>query len=133
MTLCAPYYGHVETQWHRRVRPHAISNDPHEEKILASKIDMSAVPGFVLDLHNTRQAELQLDNLSQAASKKRTRAEAEEELAVAEIDAKRDEINAKRERLAVETEIYRERERMLIRMASEGNPDAIRALVSSRT
>ena len=72
-----------------------------------------------------------------SASKKRTREEAEEELAVAEIDVKREiaiaELNAKRERLVVETEIYRDRERLLLRMASEGNRDALKALVASRS
>jgi hypothetical protein len=97
------------------------------------------------DLEATTSKRKREETDSQAASKKRTREEAEEELAVAEIDAKRDELNAKRdelnakrdelnakrERLAVETEIYRDRERLLIRMAGEGNPDALRALVAS--
>jgi len=49
---------------------------------------MNQIPGCVLELHKTRQTELELENLSQSASKKRTREEAEDDLAVAEIDAK---------------------------------------------
>ena len=128
MTLCAPYYGHIETQWHRSIRPISISNDPHEEKILASKIDMNVVPGIVLKLHKTRQAELQVDKLSQTASKKRTREEAEEDLVVAEIDAKRDLANAKRDLAVAELEFARDRGKLMLRLAADGNVEALKLL-----
>ena len=72
MELCAPKYGHVETLWHRQIRPYAVTNEPREERILASKMELSRVPDFIVELHKIRQADLQLENVSQATPKKRT-------------------------------------------------------------
>ena len=151
MELCAPKYGHVETLWHRQIRPYAVSSEPREERILASKMELSRVPDFIVELHKIRQANLQLENLSQATPKKRTREEAEDELTIAEIDAKRErltletearrvemeaqrvETEAKRERLALETDIYRQREQFILKMAQDGHADAIRSLLAPRS
>ena len=151
MELCAPKYGHVETLWHRQIRPYAVTSEPREERILASKMELSRVPDFIVELHKIRQANLQLENLSQATPKKRTREEAEDELTIAEIDAKRErltletearrvemeaqrvETEAKRERLALETDIYRQREQFILKMAQDGHADAIRSLLAPRS
>ena len=98
---------------------------------------------------------------SQAASKKRTREEAEEERVIAEIDAKRDladanrdlavaELGAKRDLAVAELGAKREfardreqlstdreqlstdRERLMLRLAAEGNADAIKALFAPK-
>jgi len=70
-----------------------------------------------------------LENLPQTASKKRTREEAEDERVIAVIDAKRDlavaELGAKRE-------FARDRERLMLRLAAEGNADAIKALFAPK-
>jgi len=114
-------------------QPHAISNDPHEERILASKMPINQVPGFVLELHKTRQAELDLENLSHSASRKRTREEAEDDLAVAEIDAKRDltiaELRVKKDRLVLDLE----RERLMLQLAKDGHPEALAHLFATRS
>ena len=151
MELCAPKYGHVETLWHRQIRPYAVTSEPREERILASKMELSRVPDFIVELHKIRQADLQLENISQATPKKRTREEAEDELAIAEIDAKRErlafeteakrveteakrvETEAKRERLALETDIYRQREQFILKMAQDGHADAMRSLLAPRS
>jgi hypothetical protein len=143
MELCAPKYGHVETLWHRQIRPYALTSEPREERILASKMELSRVPDFIVELHKIRQSDLQLENISQTAPKKRTREEAEDELAIAEIDAKRErlafeteaqrvETDAKRERLAFESDIYRQREQLILKMAKDGHVDAIRSLLAPR-
>jgi hypothetical protein len=126
MELCAPKYGHVETLWHRQIRPYAVTSEPREERILASKMELSRVPDFIVELHKIRQADLQLENVSQATPKKRTREEAEDELAIAEIDAKR-------ERLAFETDLYRQREQFILKLAQDGHADAIRSLLAPRS
>jgi hypothetical protein len=150
MALCAPNYGHVEPLWHRHIRPKAISQKPNEEQILAAKVDLSDVPGFVLELHQKRRTELQLENIAQV-SRKRTREEAEEELALAEIDAKRGlvvaelgakrdlvvaELGAKRDlavaELGAKREFARDREQLMLRLAAEGNADAIKALFAPK-
>jgi len=87
---------------------------------------------------------------SQAASKKRTREEAEEERVIAEIDANRDlaaaelgakvaELDAKRafardrEQLSADREqLSADRERLMLRLAAEGNADAIKALLAPK-
>ena len=150
MALRAPYYGHMETLWHRHIRPNAITQEPREERILASKIPIGLAPKFIMELHGRRQTELQLKSLPQAASKKRTREEAEEERVIAEIDANRDlavaelgakvaEIDAKRafardrEQLSADREqLSADRERLMLRLASEGNADAIKALLAPK-
>jgi len=137
MALCAPNYGHVETLWHRHIRPNAITQEPNEEQILAAKVDLSQVPGFVLELHTKRQTELQLENISQVSvSRKRTREEAEDERVIAEIDAKRDlavaELGAKVAELGAKREFARDREQLVIRLAAEGNVDAIKALFAPK-
>jgi hypothetical protein len=99
MELCAPEYGHVETLWHRQIRPHAVT------------MELSRVPDFIVELHKIRH-DLQLENISQATPKKRTREAAEEELAIAEIDAILE--------TEAESDIYRQ----------DGRADAIRALLA---
>jgi len=142
MALCAPNYGHVEQLWHRHIRPQSISQKHNEEQILAAKVDLSQVPGFVLELHTKRQTELQLENISQV-SRKRTREEAEDEHVIAEIDAKRDlaeakrdlavaELGAKREFARDREQLSTDRERLMLRLAAEGNADAIKALFAPK-
>ena len=126
MELCAPKYGHVETLWHRQIRPYAVSSEPREERILASKMELSRVPDFIVELHKIRQADLQLENISQTVPKKRSREEAEDDLAIAELDAKR-------ERLAFEADMYRRREEFILKMAKDGHVDAIRSLLAPRS
>jgi hypothetical protein len=63
------------------------------------------------------QTEEQLENMTQT-SKKRTREDAEEELAVAEMDAKRGLLLAE---MAAKGEFARDREQLLMRLAAEGN------------
>ena len=73
---------------------------------------------------------------SQAASKKRTREEAEEERVIAEIDASRDlavaELCAKREFAIDREQLSTDRERLMLRLAAEGNADAIKALFAPK-
>jgi hypothetical protein len=80
---------------------------------------------------------------SQAASKKRTREEAEEERVIAEIDANRDlavaELGAKREfardreQLSADREqLSADRDRLMLQLAAEGNADAIKALFAPK-
>ena len=136
---------------HRKTYGNGVhTNEPREERILASKMELSRVPDFIVELHKIRQADLQLENVSQATPKKRTREEAEDELAIAEIDAKRErlafemeaqrvetearrvETEAKRERLSLETDMYRQREQFILQMAKDGHADAIRSLLAPR-
>ena len=139
MALCAPNYGHVEQLWHRHIRAQAISPKSNEEQILAAKVDLSLVPGFVMELHKKRQTDLKLENISQV-SRKRTREDAEEELALAETDAKRElvvaELGAKRElavaELGAKRDLAREREQLMLRLAAEGNAEAIKFLFAPR-
>jgi hypothetical protein len=71
---------------------------------------------------------LQLENIAQV-SRKRTREEAEEELALAEIDAKRGLVVAE---LGAKREFARDREQLMLRLAAEGNADAIKALFAPK-
>jgi hypothetical protein len=140
MALCAPNYGHVEKLWHRHIRPNAITQEPREERILASKMEIGLAPGFIMELHSRRQTELQLENISQT-SRKRTREDAEEDLVIAEIDAKRDLANAKRDLAVAELgaklefardreEIARDREKLMRRLAADGNAEALKVLLA---
>jgi len=158
MALRAPNYGHMETLWHRRMRMNAITQGPREERILASNMEISEAPKFIMELHSRRQTELQLENLPQTASKKRTREEAEDERVIAVIDAKRDlavaelgakrdlavaelgakrefavaELGAKREFARDREQLFTDRERLMLRLAAEGNADAIKALFAPK-
>jgi hypothetical protein len=68
----------------------------------------------------------------QAASKKRTREEAEEERVIAEIDAKRDLAAAELGAKVAKLEFARDREKLMLRLASEGNNEALKLLFPSR-
>jgi len=103
----------------------------------AKSVDLSQVPGFVLELHTKRQTELQLENIAQVSvTRKRTREEAEDERAIAEIDAKRDlavaELGAKREFARDREQLSTDRERLMLRLAAEGNADVIKALFAPK-
>lgn len=121
VVLYAPNYGHVEKLWHRKVRPHAVvcGDSQREERILAAKIPMAEVPRFIMDLHRACLAEREISGASAATcvaispAAKRTRQDAEEELAIAEIDAKRQRLT------------------LILQLAREGNADAIRAVLQA--
>jgi hypothetical protein len=90
--LYAPNYGHVETALHRYLRP--LSIEParaRNEVVAANGVTKDDLKEAIQRLDAMAREEAALRNTAEASrSRKRTREEAQEELDIAEIDARRD-------------------------------------------